>query len=162
MLAPGAVGQSHQVQVACGPKVSLLLWPKGYEGYALPNIEMFRGLTGPFGTNNLLTYAAAAKPGTLGFPSLDVKPECVDYNDTGQMPAGKLDGKAASSIRLACLFPKSLTVRIDELAAQSKRVRVRLSGGAVVADATVTKNGSRLSYSKRYCSRKQPLIVPTS
>lgn len=162
VFAASAIGQSGRAQAACGPKVSLMLWPKGYKAYPLPNFEMFRSLTGPFGTNNVLTYAAAAKPGTLGFPSLDMKPECVDYTDTGKLPAGTLDGRATTAIRLTCAFPKALTVRIDEQAAQAKRIRVRLAGGAVVADATVTKQGSRLGYSKRYCTRKQPLIEPTS
>jgi hypothetical protein len=162
VLAPGAIGGPAGQQVACGPKISVLLWPKGYKAYPLPNFEMFRGWSGPYGTSNLLAYAAAAKEGTLGFPAASVGPDCLNYDGAGKLTPGPMNATAKTPVRLACRFPKAVTVQIDDLAHYTKRVRVAIAPGTVVADATVTTHGSSLKYVKQYCTRKLPLIEPTS
>jgi hypothetical protein len=161
ILAPAAPAKTATT-AACGPRVSLLLWPKGYTAYPVPNVEAFSGWSGPFGVSNLLAYAAAAREGALGYPASQVSPYCVDVGST--LTAGRaMTGRATGPARLACKFPGSLVVRVDKLAGTRKRVRFALaSNGQVVADATVAPRSSRLVYSKSYCKQRTPLIEPTS
>jgi hypothetical protein len=162
ILAPGVPAQTSRTAAACGPRVSLLLWPKGYQAYPVPNVEAFGGWSGPFGVSNLLAYAAATRDGTLGYPASDVSPYCVGTSDK-LTPGRAMTGRASGPVRLACKFPGSLVVRVDKLAGTRKRVRVALSSnGQVVADATVAPRASRIVYSKTYCKARTPLIEPTT
>jgi hypothetical protein len=165
LLTPtqAAFGAGSAAQAGCGPKLSLLLWPKGYEAYPLPSFEVFRGLSGPYGVSNILAYAAATKDGTLGYPATMIGSDCVDIGSGGKAAtSATLAAKAATPLRLACTFPKPPIVKIDRLPKLGKRLRVVLPTGAVVADATVNVNGSSVRYSSAYCARKGALIEPTS
>jgi hypothetical protein len=160
ILVPGVTAKTSRTDIGCGPKVSVLLWPKGYKAYPLPNVEVFTGWSGPFGVANLLGYGTATRDGTLGYPSQQVGPYCVNVAD--KLTAGPLKGHASAAVRLSCVFPKALVIQIDKLASNAKRFRVALSTGTVVADATVTAHGSKLAYSTAHCKVRRPLIEPTS
>ena len=147
---------------SCGPKVSLMLWPKGYEAYPLPTFEVFRGVSGPYGQANILAYGSAAKDGALGYPSTSVQSDCLDYGGAGTLSAAALGAKQTTALRLACSFPKAPVVTVKRLPAQAKRVRVILPPATIVADATVTAHGSSLRYAARYCSKKGALVEPSS
>jgi hypothetical protein len=161
--AHAASGARTAQATVCGPKLSLLLWPKGYDAYPLPNFEVFRGLSGPFGISNILAYGAATKDGTLGYPATTIGPDCVDYGSSSATLRPTAMGAATSvATRLACTFPKPPIVRIDSLPQLAKRVRVILPAGAVVADARVTAHGSSVRFAARYCTRKHQLVMPSS
>jgi hypothetical protein len=162
--AHAALGGSSARAAGCGPKLSLLLWPKGYAAYPLPNFEVFRGLTGPYGISNILAYGAATKDGTLGYPASTIGSDCIDYGSAGKTPtpASLAPARSRAALRLSCSFPKAPIVEIDRLPQLAKRVRVILPPGTVVADAHVTTHGSSLTYASRYCVRKQQLISPSS
>lgn len=159
-LSPPALATSS-AKPACGPRVSLLLWPKGHKAYPLPHVELFSGWSGPYGVPNLLAYAAAANDGTLGYPATDITAPCLNYGAAGKRNTPSLTGHATTTTRLACTFPEPVYVQIDNRPGYAKRLRV-VAGSSVVADATVTTHGSRLNYAKRYCRPKVPLIQPTS
>jgi hypothetical protein len=162
ILVPGVPAQTNGTTAACGPRVSLLLWPKGYTAYPVPNVEAFSGWSGPFGVSNLLAYAAAAREGALGFPASRVSPYCVDVGSPRRR-GGALTGRASGPVRLACNFPGALVVRVDKLAGTRKRVRVALSTtGQIVADAIVAPRASKIAYSMKHCKVRTPLIEPTS
>jgi hypothetical protein len=164
-LIPAHVASGAQVAqaTACGPRLSLLLWPKGYDAYPLPNFEVFRGLSGPFGISNILAYGAATKDGTLGYPATTIGPDCVDYGSSGAtLKPAALGATTRVATRLACTFPRPPIVRIDSLPQLAKRVRVILPTGAVVADARVTAHGSSVRFAARYCAPKHQLVMPSS
>ena len=162
-LAP-AVAPAHARTTraaSCGPKVSLMLWPKGYDAYPLPTFEVFRGVSGPYGQANILAYGSAARDGALGYPATLVRSDCLDYGSAGTLSAAGLGAKVTGA-RLACSFPKAPTVTVKRLAGQAKRVRLVLPPAAVVAEATVTPTGSSVKYAARYCTRKHALVEPSS
>jgi hypothetical protein len=147
---------------SCGPKVSLMLWPKGYDAYPLPTFEVFRGVSGPYGQANILAYGSAARDGALGYPATLVQSDCLDYGSAGTLSAAGLGAKVTGALRLACSFPKAPTVTVKRLAGRAKRVRLVLPPAAVVAEATVTTSGSSVKYAARYCTRKHALVEPSS
>jgi hypothetical protein len=161
-LAQVASGAPAARAAACGPKLSLMLWPEGYTAYPLPNFEVFRGHTGPYGISNILAFGAATKDGTLGYPASSITSDCVDYGSSGKLTPATLAAKATAALRLTCTYPKAPTVKIDSLSGLAKRVRVVLPSGAVVADAKVTTHGSSLRYAAKYCVKRRALVEPTS
>jgi hypothetical protein len=150
-------------QTSCARQVSLLLWPKGYRAYPAPTFEVFRGGTGPFGVPNLVAYATAAKDAAaLGFgrAAANINPYCADSGSATSTAAPVSTVTTAG--RIACSFPKPVAVEITNLAADGKRVRLSVAGEGVVAQATVGRRASRLTYATRFCSRKLQLVEPTS
>jgi hypothetical protein len=162
-LAAVAPAGAHSTRAqSCGPKLSLLLWPKGYEAYPLPTFEVFRGVSGPYSEANILAYGSAAKDGALGYPATSVQSDCLDYGGAATLSAAALGAKQTAALRLACSFPKAPVVTVKRLPAQAKRVRVILPPATLVAEATVTAHGSSLKYAAKYCTRKQTLVAPSS
>jgi hypothetical protein len=158
-----APSRARTVQAAsCGPKLSLLLWPTGYEAYPLPTFEVFRGAAGPYSQANILAYGSAARDGALGYPAASVQSDCLDYGGAGKLSPAALGAKQTGALRLACSFPKAPVVTVKRLSHQAKRVQVILPPATVVADATVTAHGSSLRYAGKYCTRKHALVEPSS
>ena len=81
---------------SCGPKVSLLLWPKGYDGLSTPDVRgLPRTSSGPYDQANILAYGSAAKDGALGYPAASVQSDCLDYGAAGTLSAAGARGEAA-------------------------------------------------------------------
>jgi hypothetical protein len=161
LLAQSAVAKPTAREVVCGPKTSLLLWPKGYKAYPLPDFEIFAGWAGPYGVPNLLAYATAANDGALGYPATQISPNCINYGSATKPTLTGLAGHTTMSTRLACSFPSSVYVEIDKRPGYQKDVRV-IMGTTIVANASVTPHGSRLDYATQYCKPRLPLLEPTS
>lgn len=161
-LVNATAGAQTTRQQGCGPKISLLLWPKGYAAYPRPVFEVFQGVSGPYGTSNILAYGSAAKDGALGYPATTVQSDCLDYGSAGKLSPAALGAKQTGALRLACSLPKAAVVSVKRLPRQAKRVQVILPPATVVADATVTARGSSLKYASKYCVRKHTLLAPSS
>ena len=105
---------------SCGPKVSLMLWPKGYAAYPLPTFEVFtRGRPGRTARRTSSRYGSAAKDGAarLSRPR-SVHSDCLDYGERGHALGGRrLGAKRTGALRLACSFPKAPTVTVKRLPA---------------------------------------------